>query len=694
VVQSGPISPPPESGARDGDLPAYVSNGLIGLRVREMPLQAGVTMVSGFAGEDPERRVEAAVPAPYPLAGDLALNRVWLRDQPWAISDLIQTYDFSTAELTSRFRYAVGSLSADVKVTTFASRTAPTVVMQEVEVQTSEPCDVGLRADVATAGLRGRLARRIIGTPGEAEPVCDGSLLWEAEGGLSTCGVALLTAVTGGKLAAGPCMEAWDAAGPVCAEYEARSRTDRPIRLRQLASLVPSVIHDRPDEEAVRRVARAGATGFDQLRARNREAWAELWRGRIVLHGASERHQALVDAGFFYLNSSAHPASPSATSIFGLSTWHDYHYYYGHVMWDVDAFCLPPLIFSQPNAAAAMLGFRTRGLDAARANAHLSTRQGVQFPWEAGPVTCQEAAPGAGDSAAHEDHGSLHTARAFALYADVTGDQNFLREKAWPVLEGVADWLVSRLTRTERGWEILRVVGPAEVPDPPNNDAFTLMVGGQILRRAIRAADQLGLEARPAWREAADDLYLPIRRDGVIAAHDDFRVSEPKGATPSPLAGLFPYDHPSPAEERQKTLDFYLSHWEAYIGAPMLPALYPTWAVLAGDRALALRLFEEGYAAYDKGRFHQCLEYRPDHPDSQVAAGPFFANLGGLLLGLLLGMTGVTADEGDPQGWTRRSVCLPEGWTTIEVDRLWVRGRPFRLTAAHGADRAELTPLV
>src|SRR5690606_26336978 len=113
--------------------------------------------------------------------------------------------------------------------------------------------------------------------------------------------------------------------------------------------------------------------------------------------------------------------------------------------------------------------------------------------------------------------------------------------------------------------------------------------------------------------------------------------------TPSPLAGLFPYDHPSPAEERQKTLDFYLSHWEAYIGAPMLPALYPTWAVLAGDRALALRLFEEGYAAYDKGRFHQCLEYRPDHPDSQVAAGPFFANLGGLLLGLLLGMTGVTA---------------------------------------------------
>ena len=28
-------------------------------------------------------------------------------------------------------------------------------------------------------------------------------------------------------------------------------------------------------------------------------------------------------------------ASPASTSMFGLATWHDYHYYYGHVMWDI-----------------------------------------------------------------------------------------------------------------------------------------------------------------------------------------------------------------------------------------------------------------------------------------------------------------------------------------------------------------------
>lgn len=362
-------------------------------------------------------------------------------------------------------------------------------------------------------------------------------------------------------------------------------------------------------------------------------------------------------------------------------------------MWDVDAFCVPPLLFFQPNAARAILDFRSRGLEAARTNARLSGREGIQFPWEAAPLSGQEAAPGGGDSAAHEDHGSLHTARAFALFADVTGDRAFLEDRAWPVVSGVADWIVSRTTATDRGREFLRSTGPAEVPVPPDNDAFTLMAAKQILHRAVRLAEQIGRPAPEAWGETADDLYLPVRDDGVIAAHDDFRVSEPKGATPSPLAGLFPYHHPSSEQERQATLEFYLKHWADYVGAPMFPAFYTTWAAMSGDRDLSLKLFEEGYAAYDHGRFHQCLEYRPDHPDSEVKAGPFFANLGGMLMGLLLGLTGVVVDDGDPQTWPRRPVVLPRGWTSIEIGRIWVRGRPWSLVARHGDDRAQLTPL-
>jgi hypothetical protein len=31
--------------------------------------------------------------------------------------------------------------------------------------------------------------------------------------------------------------------------------------------------------------------------------------------------------------------------MFGLATWHDYHYYFGHVMWDIETF-VPPLVSS------------------------------------------------------------------------------------------------------------------------------------------------------------------------------------------------------------------------------------------------------------------------------------------------------------------------------------------------------------
>src|ERR1700744_5915304 len=100
---AGPINPAEAIGRGERELPAYVSNGLVGLRVRPVPLQAGMALLSGFAGEHPERRIEAAAIAPYPLAGDLAVDGVWLSDTPQTVSDLRQGYDFANGELTSAF---------------------------------------------------------------------------------------------------------------------------------------------------------------------------------------------------------------------------------------------------------------------------------------------------------------------------------------------------------------------------------------------------------------------------------------------------------------------------------------------------------------------------------------------------------------------------------------------------------------
>lgn len=687
---SNPLSPPPVAGSGRRELPAYVANGLIGLRVRDMPLAAGMALVSGYTGEHYERQIEAAAVAPYPLAADLALDGVWLSDAPHQVADLEQAYDFATGELTSRFTFTASGRVARVEVLTFCSRHEPTLVCQEISILVDGACAVGLRAIVDAGGSDGRALRHRRDTPGEPEPAVDGSLLWESAGGYSTCGVAFVTELLGAGDPAPSFPPLRD--HQLVTEYGFRARAGRKVRLRQIASLLPKALHQVPDQQAVRLAAKARKDGFEALRASNRAIWDELWKGRIRLVGASARWQALADAAFFYLNTSVHSSSPASTSIFGLATWHDYHYYFGHVMWDIEAFAVPPLSVLQPEAAEALLDYRFSRLEGARRNARAFGRRGLQFPWESGPGSGEETAPLPGTAAWHEDHVSLDVARAFSFHADATGDAEFLRTRVWPVLSGVAEWLTTRVTRTRSGYDIAASMGIAEREQPVNNAAFTNMGAVVVLTAATALAERLGRAADPIWAKIAKGLAIPTRGKAIVS-HDAYRSNEEKGATPDPLMGLFPFGYPADKATEQATLKLYLELAQDYIGSPMLSALYGAWAAQAGDRVLSLKLLEDGYGRFCVGRFLQTLEYRPDVFPEQPQAGPFFANIGGFLTGLLFGFPGLRVGPGAPETWAERPVVLPEGWGAIEVDRLWIRGRPYRLTARQGAERAELTAL-
>lgn len=686
-ASSRPINPPTAYGDLGDELPAYVANGLIGLRVRPMALRAGMALISGYSGQHPVRRIEAAANAPYPLAGDLGLGGSWLSDADSAVSDLQQDYDFGSGELHSRFRVTLGGREAAVEVLTFCSRHDPTLACQEIAVTLSQGGEIALRAGIDARGADGRLMRESREAPEEG-PVVDGALLWQSGGGLSTCGLAYVATVEGGDF--GEAERSAFQYGQFHSVFRGRARGGRTVRLRQIVSLVPDVMHATPDQHAARLAAKAAHDGFEGLRAANRDVWDEVWKGRIRLVGASDRWQALADAAVFYLNCSTHGASPASTSIFGLATWHDYHYYYGHVMWDIEAFAVPPLCLLQPEAARSLLDYRSRSLQGARHNARLFGRRGLQFPWESAPRSGEESAPIPGTAAWHEDHVSLDVAHAFALHAWLTGDDEFLRAKAWPVLSGVADWISSRAIRSAKGYEIRASMGIAEREQPVENAAFTNMAAAVVLREAIAAAERLGRHADPVWFEIAERMILP-RRGPVVVSHDGYRKDEEKGGTPDPLMGIFPFGYPMSADDEAATLAFYLQQADGYIGSPMLSALYGAWAARLGDRGQALRLLDEGYGQFIQGRFLQTLEYRADRFPEQPRAGPFFANIGGFLTGLLFGFAGLRCGWGPSGDWLDRDASLPKGWRGIEVERLWLGGKPMSLSARHGA-RAKIAP--
>jgi hypothetical protein len=662
----------------------------MGLRVREIPLRAGFATLSGLAGEDAVTRVESAPYVPYPLAGDIKVGSVWLSDATQAVDGLEQRYDFSCGELHSRFRFTIDGTSAEVEVVTLASRSEPSVAMQEVTVRVSAACELRLRATIDPLSTPGTWRGRETATPGEQEPAVDGAMWWETLGGLSTCGIAYTTTFDGDG-AMDRRRQEWGRESPLLTEYAVRARPGRPYRLRQITSLVPSVLHHQPHREAIRLAARAAHVGFDALRVENRAAWAELWRGRIRLVGADDAWQHLADASLFYLLSSVHPSSPSSTSMFGLARWPDYHYYYGHVMWDIEFFSVPVLTLLYPAAARTLLEYRSGVLPAARANAKLNGYRGLQFPWESGQMYGEESAPGKGSASHFEDHVSLDVAWSFGHFADVTGDEGFGREHVWPVLQGVADWVCSRVTRTERGHEIRRSMGIAEREMPTDNQAFTNMAAVVVLQQAIALGERLDKDVDPRWLEIAETVVIPRdSRTGVIRSHDGHRMTETKGPTPDPLAGLFPLGYVADPDDERATIEAYLKVADKYLGSPMLSALYGVWAAWVGDRRRSLALFERGFRRFVTERFLQPLEYDSAVFPDEGRAGPFCANLSGFLQGCLFGLPGLRVDGGDPGAWSRRRVVLPAGWQAIEVDRVWVRGASGHLIARHGAARTEI----
>jgi protein-glucosylgalactosylhydroxylysine glucosidase len=252
-ARARPLSPPTVHGDLGEELPAYVANGLLGLRVRPMALRAGMALISGYSGEHPVRRVEAAANAPYPVAADLQLGGAWLSDADAAISDLEQGYDFASGELTSRFRVTLGGRSAAVEVLTFCSRRDPTLACQQVTLIADQAGEIGLRAIVDARGADGRLLRETRETPGEPEPAVDGALLWQSGGALSSCGLAYVASIDGAELRSDtrPAYQR----GQFLSAFAGRVRAGQAVRLRQIVSLVPDVMHAAPDQHAARLAA-------------------------------------------------------------------------------------------------------------------------------------------------------------------------------------------------------------------------------------------------------------------------------------------------------------------------------------------------------------------------------------------------------------------------------------------------------
>jgi trehalose/maltose hydrolase-like predicted phosphorylase len=661
---------------RPSDPPAYVSNGFVGLRLNQVPLLRPTALVNGAVQHHPLHGTTETARAPFPLGLNIGIGRYWLRSSPeWAVFRS-QSYDYTCGELTSHFDLVTRDTNAQVEVVTLCSRTLPTIALQQVTITVDRPCRLTLASGVSIADLPGqaRVARVL-------DEIADMTVLWEAHGGLSTIGCASAVEFVGDDLVATERSFFNDMEGyQTDRVFRIDAQPGRTYRVRQFGALVPNVLHNEPHWQAVRLIGQARSRGWETLRSENRTAWAEVWKGRVHILGAAQHWQDISDAAFFYLHSSMHPASPQSVAAFGLS---GQPLYQGHIFWDAETFLFPPLLLTAPRTARAMLDYRSQRLPSARNNAALQGYDGILFPWESS-LYGDEVTPYQSASGWQEQHVNMAVAVAFAQYVYATGDTMFLREQAWPVLRGVAEWIVSRVTHTTAGYTIRNVMGADELTANVTDNAYTNMLVAVALREAGQCATMLGLRPPAIWQTIATRMVVPLDvTTQAILKHSGDTGADHR-AVPEVLAAFFPFGYRTEPHITAATYKRYLDPIDRYLGHPMFSALCGLWAARTGDRVRARELFERGIQAFVVPPFHSFSEWGS-------GANPcFLTNPAGFLLALMYGLTGIELDAGVPEAWGKHPIVMPDGWDGILIERVWVHNQPVSLGAYHGEAQMRL----
>jgi hypothetical protein len=116
------------------------------------------------------------------------------------------------------------------------------------------------------------------------------------------------------------------------------------------------------------------------------------------------------------------------------------------------------------------------------------------------------------------------------------------------------------------------------------------------------------------------------------------------------------------------------------------------FAARLDDRKLSGELFQGGFAEFVCEPFTQFIEWK-DRTVTKTKApsrGPYPANIGGFLQTCMYGLTGIQLGPGEPDTWCCKKPAMPDLWDGVQVEKIWVRGKPARLTARHGDDKAKI----
>jgi beta-phosphoglucomutase len=457
---------------------------------------------------------------------------------------------------------------------------------------------------------------------------------------------------------------------------------------------------------AAETAARASTDGHAAQATRRADALAAFWQGAGLAVDADPAIEQALRFNLFHLAQSASRSAAHGTAAKGLTG----EGYEGHCFWDTEVFVLPVMALTAPPVARAMLGWRHRTLDAARANAReMNHATGALYPWRTiAGAECSAHYPSG--SAAY--HINADIAYAIGLYLDATDDVGFLLEAGAEMLfETARIWPQAGHFDPLRGgaFGIHGVTGPDEYTALVDNNFYTNRMAQRHLLRAVAVWERLSaqhpdalaaLAARLAlsqaevddWRRIAGAMQLPVDATLDLYAQDDTFLHKPR------------WDFAAHASDRALLLDCHpltLYRHQVCKQADVVMALVLAGDGLDPDRKRRSFDYYEAITTHDstlspaihgilaselglddaaQRYFDGALRIDLDDLHGNTGHGVHMAAMAGSWLALGWGFAGLRIVDGVP-GFAPR---LPSGWRGYRVGLQW-RGRRLEIAVASDA---------
>ncbi len=307
--------------------------------------------------------------------------------------------------------------------------------------------------------------------------------------------------------------------------------------------------------DALKSLHRSGP--FDELLSTHSEHWSQLWKRFDI--GIKEkngeqgvRHALTLRLHILHMLQTASPNTMDLDTGVPARGWHG-EAYRGHIFWD-ELFIFPLLNLRLPEITRALLMYRYRRLEAARANADAANYRGAMYPWQSGSNGREESQrlhynPKSGRWIPDHTRLQRHVNAAIAFniwqYYEVSGDMEFLSfYGAEMFLEIARFWgSITHFCKQHQRYEIHGVSGPDEFQtgypgrDQPglNNHSYTNIMAVWVLCRALKLLKLLPEERREELctmldlREAEIARWDDISRRMRVVFHDDGIISQFEG---------------------------------------------------------------------------------------------------------------------------------------------------------------------